>query len=404
MTALVATKPTTEADGSRRMKMVDPIASILRDSIQSVGLRNSDPHGDGTDGTGMRIMPGAIDLLRRLRSTCADESADDGTTNETVRDSACSGTGTAQNDADLGDSGAAANENGAGLSHSKIVDGEGDQSSLLQSLACAAISCVESLRQLVQLVNQSRKGSRKTSGQAWKALESVVSSTFGETAIGGSPESGDISRALALLAVGIALSVDSADSSTTRMIASAVLPGNPKVESLQKGTKYQKQEESKTMTTGEGHFEEVQDTQTIVHSMSRAALLGLLRLAADAMKDRSDGTSVDLQVVAKLESGFSVGALGRTLNVGGGHEELAEAVAGVVDVVFGRSVRPDDGDADDCEYGDGGELLSKDLIAPTFSLVAAARPWDRVQVEKLVTCAAELDLWYSAELLCDAGT
>ena len=137
----------------------------------------------------------------------------------------------------------------------------------------------------------------------------------------------------------------------------------------------------------------------IAHFMARAALLGLLRLAVDTSGKSANviGGCIDLQIVAKIETGFGVGKFSRTLN--DGDEELSKAAADLVACV---SNGPNE---DDDAAHDSGHpvLISKDFFAPALSIIANVRPWDHVQVDRLVRMAASMDLWCSAELLCDAA-
>lgn len=270
----------------------------------------------------------------------------------------------------------------------------------LQLLSDCAISAVESLRDLVHYVNtsptkgkKSRQGSKQSSGRAWKALETVVSSSLGFNELNVLDTNGNIdveiselSITLAVLALGIALSINSTDPAITRMIASAVLPSDE----IHRGKRYQKFVSSKTGAA-----------RIHVHSMARSATLILLRLAIDTSIRSSNNKSgtVDMQIVAKIESGFCVGCIGRSLNDGKQDAELAVAVAGIVDNVLKLGKNGDE----NYSNGDGDEpIISKDVFAPTLSIIANSRPWEYVEVEKLARIAAEMDLWYAAEKLCDA--
>jgi len=132
-------------------------------------------------------------------------------------------------------------------------------------------------------------------------------------------------------------------------------------------------------------------------------MLGLIRLAIDTSirSSNSKNGTVDMQIVAKIESGFCVGCIGRSLNDGKQDAELAVAVAGIVDNVLKLGKNGDEnysnGDVDE-------PIISKDVFAPTLSIIANSRPWDYIEVEKLARIAAEMDLWYAAESLCDAVT
>lgn len=267
----------------------------------------------------------------------------------------------------------------------------------LQLLSDKAISTVEALRLLVHYVNQSpqkgkrsRKGSKQSSGRAWSALESVVTASLGFdslTVLDSNGSNSELSITLAVLALGLALAINSTvHPAITKMIASAVLPSDE----VHRGKNYQKLVGS---MTGPARIP--------VHVMARSAILGLLRLSVDTSvrcSDNKTGT-VDMQIVAKLESGFCVGSVGRSLNDGKCDAELSKAAADVVDSVLKIGM-----DADvKCSIGDGESIIiSKDIFAPMLSIIANLRPWSYVDVEKLARIAAEMDLWYSAEILMDA--
>lgn len=258
----------------------------------------------------------------------------------------------------------------------------------LTLLTCDAITAKEALHKLVHRVNLSRKQSKKSSGHAWKALEFVVSPT-----LSADPEANELSTTLALLAVGLALSMDSADASTTKMIAGAILPGEWKHRFNQSG-KFQKSDGD--------HSEQAANVHAMAHSMARAATLGLLRLASDKSVQSANGNynrSIDLQIVAKIENAFSVGAFGRTLNAGKEDEVLFKATADLVACVLNGN----NGDADFADDIGHAPLISNDIIAPVLSIISNIRPWSFVRVEELVKLACSMDLWHSAELLCDAA-
>ena len=308
--------------------------------------------------------------------------------------------------------------------HQADRDEEGNRTGQtpLHALAGTALSAAASLDLLVQRVNKSRKQSKTSSGHAWKALAAAVTSAFGERDAKSRNEDDTqaaaleaVSRALAALAVGVALSVNAANSATAKMVASAVLPGD-RSHASKRGTKYRKLEDAKVSTSEEGRSEGAPKTQVVVHAMARDAVLGLLHLAVDTShplsqdkeNEQKDRLSVNLHIVAMLESGFKVGELSRALHSEKEDVRLAEAVGRVVDVIFGKpttSVYAMDGFVN----GDGRGLVSnrglvsKEYAPPALSLVANTRPWNHVKVEELVRRAAELDLWYSAELLCDAA-
>ena len=66
-----------------------------------------------------------------------------------------------------------------------------------------------------------------------------------------------------------------------------------------------------------------------------------------------------------------MGDLGRKLNAETQDTELARAVADLVDCVFGERGRADD---DDAGGGEGDDLIRRDDVAPTLSLVASTGP------------------------------
>mmetsp|Transcript_8995 Transcript_8995/g.21910 ORF Transcript_8995/g.21910 Transcript_8995/m.21910 type:complete len:926 (+) Transcript_8995:163-2940(+) len=371
-------------------KINDHLLLILGTSIQHLESTNNEEHDIP------KTIHQAIDILRHLQYQANTFSVGEAATNEA--NEAITST----------DSGAEYSKN------------EGDSIlhlAPLQLLTFTAISTVESLHQLVQRVNKSRKRSKKSSGHAWKALQSVMSSSFCED-LPESPGVSDISSStskeipntIALLAMGIALSTSSSDESTTKMIASAVIPGD-QINVLKRGKKYQKQEGCKMITSDGDDSEGAANTKRITHQMARSALLGCLSLAADTAKqpvrvnqrDRTKGKrSIDLQIVAKIESGFGVGEFGRILNGEKEDIELTKAIADIADCVFGQKIRSDE-DQDGYEDGSDVELISKSDVAPTLSLVANIRPWNYVQVEKLVAIAAGMHLFCSAEVVCDSA-
>eukprot|EP00571_Detonula_confervacea_P005703 CAMPEP_0172323104 /NCGR_PEP_ID=MMETSP1058-20130122/47862_1 /TAXON_ID=83371 /ORGANISM="Detonula confervacea, Strain CCMP 353" /LENGTH=805 /DNA_ID=CAMNT_0013039021 /DNA_START=297 /DNA_END=2714 /DNA_ORIENTATION=- len=383
----------SENDLGENILAVDHVSSILENSILQLESRKE--YDVPT------TIQGAIDLLQSLSHAssliCVEEATGSDDVNEVITKNIDANTSKHESDNSLNSA---------------------------QLLACTAISTTESLHELVQRVNKSRKKARKSSVHAWRALESVVNPVFEVNPLPipdsddeGASQTIELSRTLALLAMGLALSTNSPDESITRMITSAVIPrGDQKNHVQGQGKKYQKQEEGSKVMTSDGNnvSEESLGTQTTQHSMARAAVLGLLRLAVDttaqSAQDSQSGqsklnSSIDMQIVAKMESGFGVGAFGRTLNTEKEDTELPKAIADVVDCVFGgRISSSSDETKDDYGNGDNGELTSnKDAVPPTLSLVANIRPWNHVQVEKLVRIAAEMDLWYSAEILCDAA-
>ena len=258
-----------------------------------------------------------------------------------------------------------------------------DIKSQLDLLAETTVSTIQSLHDLVNDVNSSSKRKpKKSSGNAWKALDSNVKSSFEST-------HDTLPRALSSLAIGIALSTYSSDATITKMIASAALPNYPS-------------------STSNDNVEIAREQSATPHALARSVVLGLLHLAVvdqdETPKQLLNG-AVDLQIVSKIESGFGVGRDCRTVGLEKEESELARAVATIVDCVFGAPGNKNDDDAiaDIMVNADTGDIITKDLLTATLSLVANTRPWELVQVERLVRCAAEMNLWYSAEVLADAA-
>ena len=259
---------------------------------------------------------------------------------------------------------------------------------LVQQLASTAITSIKSLQSLIARVNNSRKRSKKFSVHAWKSLESTVNSVLD------SDPSQEVAHTLAILSMGIVLSIDSTDATITKMIASAILPNDKN----RGEKKYQKLEGDKAVVSDDMISEE--EGRKIKHVLARAVLLRLLyefvNSAKESAQSKDSGCTgvkrcIDLQIVAKMESSFDVGRLGRTLSSKTENDEAAKVVADVVQCIFGSE----------------GAAAPKDSVTPMLSLVANTRPWvsypNEIDVKELVTVASEMDLWYSAELLVDAA-
>ena len=266
----------------------------------------------------------------------------------------------------------------------------------LQILSGNAIAAVDALRLLVHRVNQSprkgkksRKGSKQSSGRAWSALESVVTASLNALDAYGHKndiETSKLSITLAVLSLGLALAINSADPVITKMFASAVLPSDE----IHHGKSDQKFVGSM-----------IDPARILVHSMARSAILELLRLAGDnsIRSPDSKNVTVDMQIVAKLENGYCVGSFGRSMSDETVDAELSNAVADIVNNIL--KLGKNGGDA--YSHGDGDEsIISKDVFVPALSIIANVRPWTYVDAEKLARIAAEMDLWYSVEILCDA--
>jgi len=260
-----------------------------------------------------------------------------------------------------------------------------DINSNISKLTYTAISTLHSLHMFVHRVHVSKypKPSRKkkgSSGVVWKTLASLVDSSLGK-------ENASIGSTVAVLAMGIVLSIVSFDddSSITKMITSATISPNG-----DKGSASSKREED-TSTK-----EEAVNTNSS-HLVARAVVLELLRQYTQSAKvNKTSKTTIDLQIVAKIESGFAVGRKCRHHD-----KELSQAVDDILcKQVFGIS-----GDTDDNDVST--TTISKDILTPTVSLVSNIRPWQHqtmnISIDKLITIAGELDLWLSAETLCDAA-
>ena len=345
----------------RNVLITDQVSSILNNAIQSIDIKDKEHD----------YVPKAIQqatyLLNNLSSQARSYSVEDSSihnNNNVVVDN--------KDDAIDSNANNLVNKSSNGCYYSELTH--------------ASISAIESLHSLVHRVNSSRKTSKKLSGFAWKGLSFVVSSVL----IGDqSTKEDNLDYSLAVLAMGTTLSMISFDSSVTKMIASAIIPPSDYNNHVSKRSR---KEDNKTTTSDESGSGEEDQQSTCV--MARAVVLALLRLAVNdhSKQDTAETNvgigSIDLQIVAKLESGFGVGHFN---NREYGSNELADAVSDLVNSVFGQEGSTD------------WEGRAKEDITATLSIVANTCPWDNVDVEKLVRIACEMDLWYSAELLCDAA-
>lgn len=244
-----------------------------------------------------------------------------------------------------------------------------DLTSSLRRLSKLSLSTNRHLQLLIyQMKNNSK--SKKTSGNAWRTLQSIVDRSLDVQNV--SVETGAIT--FAILSLGVLLALDKGvENAQQKMIASAILPSSPShifERETHKGGKDNKHEQ-------------------LIKSVVRDTLLQLLGTVVE------ENGSIDC--IARIETAFGVGSEQ--------DEELGRAVANVVKDVFGSdcySVDPQNNDADElC----GTELdINKDKASPTLALVAQCQPWEFIQADKLIRiAAADLDLWYSAELVCDAS-
>ncbi len=240
-----------------------------------------------------------------------------------------------------------------------------DLSSSLRQLSKLSLSTSRHLQLLIyQMKNNSK--SKKTSGNAWKTLQSIVDRSL-------DVKSEDVETAaiaFAILSLGVVITTDKGvENAQQKMISSAILPSSPShifERDTHKGEKDNKHEK-------------------LIKSIVRDTILQLLGTAVE------ENGSIDC--ISRIETAFGVGSEQ--------DEELSRAVANVVKDVFGSDCTQNN-DADElC----GTELdINKDKASPALALVAQCRPWGFIQADKLIrVAAADLDLWYSAELVCDAS-
>ncbi|KAL7479502.1 hypothetical protein ACHAW6_005232 [Cyclotella cf. meneghiniana] len=284
------------------------------------------------------------------------------------------------------------------------------KSSHIDELACTALTANHSLHHLVHRFRSYHRkiGKRRTrngsGGKEWKALQIVVGSVLNQCAV---PSSDLGSRyvdrrqslAVAMLAMGITLafqsssldnsSNDSEDSNDrtsstqpiTKMVASALLSDlSPHV--------YESPLDDTSKTTGD----------LVVYEFSRSIVLELLHHFVQQYThgDLMNKSSVmDIQVINKLARGFGVGGQVGKLTE---DSELHHAVSSVVVTIFGKRMLDDHS-----ESIGSGDVVRKDADAAVLSLVASTRPWKVVKADRLITIAAEYDLWFAAENICDAA-
>ena len=239
-----------------------------------------------------------------------------------------------------------------------------DLSSSIRQLSKQSLSTSRNLKLLIDQMKNS--SSKKTSGNAWRTLQSIVDSSLDlkntnvETA----------ALAFARLSLGIVISTDTDVSiAQQKMIASAILPNSIYERETDKSGKDSRRER-------------------LIKFVARDCLLHLLRTAIE------EDDSIDC--IARIETAFGVG--------NEEDEELCSAVATVVKDVFGSGCYYNDPENDDENESCISELdINKDKASPTMALVAQCRPWKFIKTDQLVRIAAALDLWYSAELVCDAS-
>ncbi len=244
-----------------------------------------------------------------------------------------------------------------------------DLSSSLRKLSQLSLSTSRHLQLLIyQMKNNSR--SKKTSGNAWRTLQSIVDRSLDIKNANVETEA----IAFAILSLGVAITTETGvENAHQKMIASAILPSSPS---------HIFERETHKGGQDNGH-------EKLIKSVVRDTLLQLLHTVGEG------NGSIDC--IARIETAFGVG--------NEQDEELSRAVANVVKDVFGSGCYFIDPQINNADELCGTELdINKDQASPTLALVAQCRPWEFIQADKLIRiAAADLDLWYSAELVCDAS-
>mmetsp|Transcript_24127 Transcript_24127/g.50926 ORF Transcript_24127/g.50926 Transcript_24127/m.50926 type:complete len:919 (-) Transcript_24127:97-2853(-) len=298
---------------------------------------------------------------------------------------------------------------------------ENDMNSRIRILAKQAIRTSHSLHQLVHRADFRRYPSKssKSGVHAWKALQAVVSSSFevdslpspaqSATAADSSTELLRSSRSLAWLALGITLSGKTVvevspdaetTKKTTKMIASAVIPKH--VMNVLKGATMMKANKKEPILPEY----DVNEENRFIYFISSCTVIEMLHLAA--RENEGVDVSVLLQVASKLVNGFGLGGHhAETLSEDGGGE-LSKAVSIVLNRVFGWKAT----DSSSCNHSNNNHGMSldsgrtdginNDIAAPALALAARIPVWDFINPNALINVAAEMDLWCSAELICDA--
>ena len=229
----------------------------------------------------------------------------------------------------------------------RVKCADASASSSHDGLVSAAHSAIASMESLIEHLASQSRSKYKSSGKIWKALKTVVNDSFGAA------EDPDERKAVALLTVAALLAVrDQSDS--LKMIGSALIS----------------KENSRV-------FAEC----PAAYFLARSVLLTLLERYAN-------DDAVCLQVVSKLASEFGLGQCNDGNQV---DKDLSLAVASVVNKSFGGGV-------DDLP-----SQLSKDTVAPLIVLASLVKPWDQIEADRVVRVACVMDLYYSAETLCDAA-
>ena len=250
---------------------------------------------------------------------------------------------------------------------------EKDLSLRLRTLSDQSLTACRNLHLLVDQMNN-RSKSKKTSGNAWRTLQSIVDRSL-------DMKNTNVQK-FATLVLGITMSQMNSQLNTTnnsfgsvdtrtKMITSAIIPNSPFFDRNESGN--------------------CSKHERLIKFVARDSLLDLLRQSVDH--------NIDLQTVARIAFAFGV--------CSEQDHELGRAVANVVRYVFGNGCccsDPNNDDDDDDELGSEDRIVNKDKASPTLALVAQCRPFSYIKTDELVRVAvADLDLWYSAELVCDAS-
>lgn len=266
----------------------------------------------------------------------------------------------------------------------------------IEMLSSSGYTTVNSLYQMIYRLGSSKNNGKKrarkgSGGKEWRAMQLVVSSTMTQNTVPSAciDKAYNItrrSRAVALLTLGTILSLQPADSSknegddniltlqpTTKMISSALLTDLAK-HVYEDGGQFQLDKQS--------------EEDAAVYKMSRYVALDLLERFI-----QQKPAAVDIQVINKLAHGFGIGERSNEQD-----DELLQTISTVVNTVFGSRILDED----------SGNLIEnaaivKDTDAAVLSLVASTRPWEAIAADRLVSIAAEHDLWFAAENICDAA-
>ena len=264
-------------------------------------------------------------------------------------------------------------------------------------LSSSGHTAVNALYQLVYRLRSSKvEGGKKQtkrggSGRTeWRALQQVVISSFSHSKDLDLRNKDRRSRAVAVLTLGIILSLQPNDANDiednklvsiqpiTKMISSALLTdiSTHVYESVVSREQYQLHRQT--------------EEDLLIYDISSSTVIDLLKRFTQLTS-----AAVDIQVINKITQGLCVGDRVRAQNE---DNELQKIMSTVVDTIFGKRIR-------DEESGlmINNEVISKDSDAAVLSLVASIKPWEDIQADRLVTIAAEHDLWFAAENICDSA-